>query len=59
MPRRDLEEIGFFDVYPENDAPGFAGGTWSNYSRYRDDDIVAVSSIDRGLFILETDLENR
>jgi hypothetical protein len=23
---------------------------------YRDDDIVAVSSIDRGLFILETDL---
>ncbi len=59
VPSGDLEEIGFFDVYPENDAPGFAGGTWSNYSRYRDDDIVAVSSIDRGLFILETDLENR
>ena len=56
VPSGDLEEIGFFDVYPENDAPGFEGGTWSNYSRYRDDDIVAVSSIDRGLFVLETDL---
>ena len=56
VPSGDLREIGYFDVYPENDAPGFEGGSWSNFSRYRDDDIVAVSSIDRGLFVLETDV---
>jgi choice-of-anchor B domain-containing protein len=56
VPSGDLKEVGYFDLYPENDLPGFDGGTWSNYSRYRDDDIVAVSSIDRGLFVLETDL---
>jgi choice-of-anchor B domain-containing protein len=38
VPSADLQEIGFFDVYPENDNEGFEGGTWSNYSRYRDDD---------------------
>jgi choice-of-anchor B domain-containing protein len=59
VPTTDLEEVGFFDVYPENDNEGFEGGTWSNYSQYRDDDIVTVSSIDRGLFILETDLDRR
>jgi choice-of-anchor B domain-containing protein len=59
VPTTDLKEIGFFDVYPENDNEGFEGGTWSNYSQYRDDDIVTVSSIDRGLFILETDLDRR
>ena len=56
VPSGDLRELGYFDLYPENDAPGFEGGTWSNFSRYRDDDIVAVSSIDRGLFVLETDV---
>jgi len=59
VPTTDLEEIGFFDVYPENDNEGFEGGTWSNFSRYRDKDIVTVSSIDRGLFVLETDLGRR
>jgi choice-of-anchor B domain-containing protein len=59
VPTSDLDEIGFFDVYPENDNEGFEGGTWSNYSRYRDKDIVTVSSIDRGLFVLETDLRRR
>jgi choice-of-anchor B domain-containing protein len=59
VPTTDLDEIGFFDVYPENDNEGFEGGTWSNYSRYRDKEIVTVSSIDRGLFVLETDLKRR
>jgi choice-of-anchor B domain-containing protein len=59
VPSTDLTEIGFFDVYPENDNQGFEGGTWSNFSRYRDKDIVTVSSIDRGLFVLETDLRGR
>jgi choice-of-anchor B domain-containing protein len=57
VPTTDLDEIGFFDVYPENDNQGFEGGTWSNFSGYQDDDIVTVSSIDRGLFVLETDLD--
>ncbi len=55
VPSGDLEEVAYFDVYPENDAPGFEGGTWSNFGEYRGDK-VAVSSIDRGLFVLETDL---
>jgi choice-of-anchor B domain-containing protein len=59
VPTTDLQEVGFFDVYPENDNQGFEGGTWSNFSRYRDRDIVTVSSIDRGLFVLETDLGRR
>jgi choice-of-anchor B domain-containing protein len=59
VPSGDLEEIGYFDVYPENDNPGFEGGTWSNYPFYRDKDVVAVSTLDRGLFVLETDLGKR
>ncbi|MPZ89269.1 MAG: choice-of-anchor B family protein [Nitriliruptorales bacterium] len=55
---RDLEgaglrEAAFFDVYPENDNATFEGGTWSNYPYFRQKGVVAVSSIDRGLFILQ------
>ena len=46
-----LSEIGYFDVYPESDDPIFEG-TWSNFPYFRQKKIVAVSSIDRGLFIL-------
>ena len=49
----NLTEAAFFDVYPENDNASFEGGTWSNYPYYRNKGIVAVSSIDRGLFILQ------
>ncbi|MGH2750220.1 MAG: choice-of-anchor B family protein [Actinomycetota bacterium] len=48
----ELSEVGFFDVYPENDNPTFEGGTWSNYPYFRHRKIVAVSSMDRGLFVL-------
>jgi choice-of-anchor B domain-containing protein len=48
----ELSEKAFFDVYPENDNASFEGGTWSNYPYFRQKRIVAVSSIDRGLFIL-------
>jgi choice-of-anchor B domain-containing protein len=47
-----LSEIAFFDVYPENDNASFEGGTWSNFPYFRQKKIVAVSSIDRGLFVL-------
>jgi choice-of-anchor B domain-containing protein len=52
VPSGDLDEVAWFDVYPENDAPGFDGGTWSNFGEYRDGKI-AVSSIDRGIFVLQ------
>jgi choice-of-anchor B domain-containing protein len=51
----ELSELAFFDLYPENDNASFEGGTWSNYPYYRGEDFVAVSSIDRGLFVLEPD----
>jgi choice-of-anchor B domain-containing protein len=47
-----LSEKAFFDVYPENDNASFEGGTWSNYVYYKQEGIITVSSIDRGLFIL-------
>ncbi|GAB3536757.1 hypothetical protein GCM10027403_18540 [Arthrobacter tecti] len=48
----NLDEIGFFDLYPENDNATFEGGTWSNYPYY-EQNIVAVASIERGLFLLK------
>jgi len=48
-----LSERGFFDLYPENDNATFEGGTWSNYPYYEGEKFVAVSSIDRGLFVLQ------
>lgn len=48
----ELVEVGFFDMYPENDNASFEGGTWSNYPFFAQDNVVAVTSMDRGLFIL-------
>lgn len=56
-PANGLSEIAFFDMYPEGDAPTFDGGSWSNYPYFKQKNIVAASSVDRGLFILRpTDL---
>ncbi len=53
LARGRLSEKAFFDVYPENDDPTFEGGTWSNYPYFKGERFVAVSSIDRGLFLLQ------
>ena len=45
-----LSEVGFFDVYPEDDKPEF-NGTWSNYP-YFDSGTVIASGIEQGLFVL-------
>jgi choice-of-anchor B domain-containing protein len=45
-----LTEIAFFDTYPPSDAAGF-DGAWSVYPFFPSG-IIAVSDIDRGLFIL-------
>ena len=49
----ELSEVAFFDVYPENDNASFEGGTWSNYPFFAQKGVVAVTSMDRGLFILQ------
>jgi hypothetical protein len=48
-----VSEVAYFDMYPENDNNTFEGGTWSNYPYFSQKNVVAVSSIDRGLFILK------
>jgi choice-of-anchor B domain-containing protein len=47
-----LSELAFFDMYPENDNASFEGGTWSNYPYFSQQDIVAATGMDRGLFVL-------
>lgn len=49
----ELDEVAYFDVYPENDNPSFEGGTWSNYPYFAQKGVVAVTGMDRGLFILQ------
>jgi len=48
-----LSEVAYFDVYPENDNASFEGGTWSNYPFFSQKGVVAVTGMDRGLFILQ------
>ncbi|HEX6417867.1 MAG TPA: choice-of-anchor B family protein, partial [Acidimicrobiales bacterium] len=48
-----LPSVGWFDLYPENDNATFEGGTWSNYPYFHQKKIVAVSSMERGLFVLQ------
>lgn len=49
-----LREVGFFDVDPSSDAPGFSG-TWGVYPFFPSGVIVATD-IQRGLFILRPNL---
>jgi hypothetical protein len=49
----ELSEAAYFDVYPENDDASFEGGTWSNYPYFSQKGVVAVTGMDRGLFILQ------
>ena len=45
-----LTEVGYFDVWPEDDEAAFFG-TWSNYPFFRSG-VVAVSGNSRGLFLV-------
>lgn len=47
---QDINEIGYFDTYPENDNAGFRG-VWSNYPYFESGNIV-VSDINRGFFLI-------
>ena len=46
-----LEEVGYFDVAPYCNSPGFEG-SWSNYPYFSSGTII-VQSIERGLFVLK------
>lgn len=46
-----LEEVGYFDVAPDCNSPGFSG-SWSSYPYFPSHTIV-VQSIERGLFVLK------
>ncbi len=45
-----LDEVAFFDVFPDNDDPIFAG-TWGNYPFF-ESGIIPVTSSDEGLFLV-------
>lgn len=49
----ELSEVAYFDVYPENDNASFEGGTWSNYPYFKQKGLVAVTGMDRGLFLVQ------
>ncbi len=49
-----LVEVGYFDTYPESEEADFYGA-WSVYPFFESGTIV-VSDIDRGLFVLTTEL---
>ncbi len=50
-----VSEIGYFDMYPDNDNPGHLGGAWAVYP-YFDNGVIAVSDREAGLYLLELDL---
>jgi choice-of-anchor B domain-containing protein len=52
-----LTEVGYFDVYPPNDNPGFGFGTWSNYP-YFHSGVVAVHGY-QGLWLVKPRVPKR
>ena len=51
----NLHEVGFFDVFPNNDSANFSGA-WSVYPFFPSGTII-VSGIEQGLFILRLNLD--
>ena len=48
---QSMSEVGFFDLDPFCDSPGFSG-SWYNYP-YFESGVIAAASINGGLFLLE------
>jgi len=52
----DMKEIAYFDTFPLDNSPFFAG-TWSNFPYFRSG-LVAISNIGEGLFLVKPNLED-
>jgi choice-of-anchor B domain-containing protein len=52
-----LSEVGFFDIYPADDAPAF-NGAWTSYPFFASGSVV-VNGIEQGLFVLRPRVEPR
>jgi choice-of-anchor B domain-containing protein len=50
-----LHEVGYFDVFPADDAAGF-NGAWGNYPFFASGNVI-VSGIEQGLFVLRPHLD--
>jgi len=50
----NLTEVAFFDIYPDDDNPGF-DGSWSNYPFFASGTVL-VSGMESGLFVLRPSL---
>ena len=51
LENKNMNEIGFFDSYPENNATGFAGA-WNVYPFFKSG-VIAISDINGGLFLIK------
>ena len=51
VERGSLREVGFFDIYPPDDAPSY-NGAWTSYPFFSSGS-VAVNGIEQGLFVLK------
>jgi choice-of-anchor B domain-containing protein len=52
-----LREVGFFDIYPDDDAPSY-NGAWTSYPFFASG-AVAVNGIEQGLFVLSPRMRPR
>jgi choice-of-anchor B domain-containing protein len=51
IANKNLNEVGFFDTYPENNSTRFSGA-WNVYP-YFNSGVIVISDIERGLFLVK------
>ena len=51
LENKNMDEIGFFDTYPENNTTTF-NGAWNVYPFFASG-VIAISDINRGLFLIQ------
>ena len=51
IANKNMQEVGFFDTYPENNNASF-DGVWNVYPFFNSG-IIAISDSDRGLFLVQ------
>lgn len=54
----ELPELAWFDTYPANDNNTFEGGAWTAFPYFKQKKLVAVTTSERGLFLLQPRLGN-